>query len=101
MELLKKMVNFHGAPQVVLLGVGVTDLVSDTSAGIQKWLQIGGKRKVDTGEPKMPSDWDENVFKSLPEEIQKELLSNSSQEVKSPVKKKQKGNSILNYVTKK
>lgn len=60
----------------------------------------GMKRKVDEEVTQLPAGWDEEVFKSLPSELQQELLNSSSASLPSSqtvqVKKKAK-NSILNY----
>lgn len=58
------------------------------------------KRKADRDDFSLPNDWDPDVFKSLPPELQKELLA--SNQSPSPVPKKPKvGNNILNYFGKK
>jgi len=60
----------------------------------------GTKRKVEEEVTQLPAGWDEEVFKSLPSELQQELLNSSSASLPSSqtvqVKKKAK-NSILNY----
>ena len=68
----------------------------------------GSKRKAEQFESEsrnLPSGWDEDVFNSLPKEMQQELLASSSSQTSpmSQAKKKPKSsaNSILNYFGKK
>ena len=81
-----------------------------TNSGDSK-IFSGSKRKSEhlesesTQPRNLPSGWDEEVFNSLPAEMQQELLATSSNQATpiSQAKKKPKssGNSILNYFGKK
>ena len=71
-------------------------------------INSGSKRKAEQFENEsrnLPSGWDEDVFNSLPKEMQQELLASASTQTSpmSQAKKKPKSsaNSILNYFGKK
>ena len=124
-SLLSKMIDFSHPFHLTLLGISVSDFVTSAKNGIltyfggckattsqksaddKKMTSQGNKQNEEIGFPvtagtkrKLPAGWDEEVFKSLPSELQQELLASSPASMSSsptvPVKKKAK-NSILNY----
>ena len=126
LNLLSKIIDLNKQFHLTLLGISFTDFVAVTKHGIQAFCvkpntnkeekPQSSKRKADsesedTTQPsKLPSGWDEDVFMSLPIELQQELLSSSQQTSQilstpsshAPNKKsKNSSNSILNYFGKK
>ena len=105
--------------RLTLIGISVTDFCEIGKNGIEKFLckkrsseDVGHptiekpkKRRVveeDDDRQEIPAEWDSDVFNNLPEDIRKELLSQSAIPVTPPTPKIKKNlgpknNSILNY----